>query len=119
AGGAALVEAGAAMLAVVTIEEALVLRAAGIRAPVLVFLGAVDRAEAEVAVAADLALVVWDIDAAKQLDDVAAAAGRRATVHFKVDTGMTRLGAPLEDAPRRFKAIRDLRHLNVEGLFTH
>jgi alanine racemase len=117
--GAALVEAGAAMLAVVTIEEALVLRAAGIRAPVLVFLGAQGPAEAEVAVAADLSVVVWDVDAAKQLDDVAAAAGRRATVHFKVDTGMTRLGAPLEDAARRYKEIRDLRHLVVEGLFTH
>jgi alanine racemase len=117
--GPALIEAGAAMLAVVTIEEALVLRAAGVRAPVLVFLGATDRAEAEAAVAADLALVVWDVEAAKMLDSVAASAGRRAAVHFKVDTGMTRLGAPLDDASRRFKEIRELRNLFVEGVFTH
>jgi alanine racemase len=117
--GPALIEAGAAMLAVVTIEEALVLRASGVRAPVLAFLGVQDREEAEVAVAADLALVVWDVDAAKLLDDVAASAGRRVAVHFKVDTGMTRLGAPLDDAVRRFKAIRDMKHLAVEGLFTH
>src|SRR5207249_4424010 len=70
--GHTLVEAGAAMLAVVTVEEALVLRAAGIRAPILVFLGATDRAEAEAAIAADLVLVVWDTEAAKQLGDVAA-----------------------------------------------
>jgi len=114
-----LVEAGAAMLAVVTVEEALVLRAAGIRAPILVFLGATDRAEAEAAVAADLALVVWEVAPAKELAEIAAAAGRTVTVHFKVDTGMTRLGAPVADAPARYKAIRDLRSVRVAGLMTH
>ena len=39
-----LVEAGAAMLAVITVEEALVIRRTGITAPVLVLFGASDRA---------------------------------------------------------------------------
>ncbi|HUQ42478.1 MAG TPA: alanine racemase, partial [Candidatus Limnocylindrales bacterium] len=55
-----LVDAGAAMLAVATVEEALVIRAAGISAPVLVLLGAFDRAEAEAAISRECALVVWD-----------------------------------------------------------
>ena len=59
-----LVEAGAAMLAVVTVEEAIVLRRTGITAPILVFFGAVDREEAEAAVAADCTLVVWDLERA-------------------------------------------------------
>jgi alanine racemase len=107
------------MLAVATVEEALVLRGSGVRAPVLILLGAQDRAEAEAAVAAECALVVWDLAEAKVLDEVAAAADRRATVHFKIDTGLTRLGAPLEEAVARFRAIRDLRHVRVDGLFTH
>jgi alanine racemase len=114
-----LVEAGAAMLAVVTVEEALVIRRAGIAAPVLVLFGASDRAEAEAAVAADCALVVWDEGRARLYDEVAAAADRTARVHFKVDTGLTRLGAPVAETPARLKAIRELRHLEVEGLFTH
>ena len=114
-----LLEAGAAMLAVVTVEEALVIRRAGISGPVLVLFGASDRAEAEAAVAADCTLVVWDLDRARLIDDVAAAAGRTARVHFKVDTGLTRLGAPVAEAPARLKALRELRHLEVEGLFTH
>jgi alanine racemase len=40
-------------------------------------------------------------------------------VHFKVDTGLTRLGAPVAEAPARLAAIREMRHLEVEGLFTH
>lgn len=114
-----LVDAGAVMLAVFTVEEALVIRRAGIAAPMLVLAGASDRAEAEAAVAADCALVVWDVEKARLYDDVAAAAGRRASVHFKVDTGLTRLGAPVAEAPARLAAIRELRHTAVDGLFTH
>jgi len=113
------VEAGAAMLAVFTVEEALVIRRAGITAPVLVFLGASDRAEAEAAVAADCALVVWDLERARLIDAAATGSGRTARVHFKVDTGLTRLGAPVAEAPARLAQIRELRHLEVEGLFTH
>lgn len=116
---ATLLEAGAAMLAVFTVEEGLVIRRAGITAPVLVLLGSSDRAEAEAAFAADCALVVWDVERARLYDDVAAAAGRTAHVHFKVDTGLTRLGSPVAEAPARLAAIRELRHLEVEGLFTH
>ena len=114
-----LVEAGAAMLAVFTVEEALVIRRAGIDAPVLVLGGATERAEAEAAVTADCALVVWDVERARLYDEVAAAARRTLRVHFKVDTGLTRLGAPFAEAPARIAQIREMRHLEVEGLFTH
>jgi alanine racemase len=114
-----LAEGGAAMLAVFTVEEALVIRRAGITAPVLVLAGAADRAEAEAAVAADCALVVWDLDRGRIYDEVAAAAARTVRVHFKVDTGLTRLGAPVAEAPARLEAIRALRHVTVDGLFTH
>ena len=114
-----LVDAGAAMLAVVTVEEALSIRAAGIRAPVLVLLGASERPEAEAAVSADCALVVWSIEQARLVDDVSASLGRRASVHFKVDTGLTRLGAPFAEAVARLRSVRELSHLSVDGLFTH
>lgn len=114
-----LAEAGAAMLAVVTVEEALAIRAAGIGAPLLVLLGATDRAEADAAIAADAAVVVWDDEGAGLMDEAAAARGARAAVHFKVDTGLTRLGSPVEEAAARYRRIRDLRHLRVEGIFTH
>jgi alanine racemase len=114
-----LADAGAAMLAVVTVEEALVIRQAGIRAPVLVLFGPSDRTEAHAAVAAECAMVVWDLDRARLIDQAAASADRRAVVHVKVDTGLTRLGAPLDEAARRYRAIRELPHLRVEGIFTH
>ena len=77
-----LVEAGAAMLAVVTIEEALVIRRAGITAPVLVLFSASDREEADAAVATDLTLVVWDLERARLIDEAAAAANVKAANIF-------------------------------------
>ncbi len=114
-----LVEAGAAMLAVATVEEALAIRAAGIRAPILILVGATDVAEAEAAISADCAIVVWDETGARLADEAAARRGFHGSVHFKVDTGLTRLGAPLEDAVARFRWVREQRNLRVDGIFTH
>lgn len=114
-----LVESGADILAVFTVEEGLVLRAAGIAAPILVFAGATRKEEAADAIAAGLALVVWDLERARWIDEAARAIGRRAVVHFKVDTGLTRLGSPLDEALARFRAVRDLAGLEIEGVFTH
>ena len=111
-------ESGAAMLAVATIDEGVVLRQGGISAPILVLLGPNDPDDAQTAVMLRLTCAVWDLDRAALLS-AAGSAQRPATVHFKVDTGLTRLGAPLEEAAQRCAAIRALPHLQVEGLFTH
>ena len=116
---AALVEAGAAMLAVFTVDEGVALRGAAIDAPILVLGGLGLMSEAASAVASSLPLPVWGEGAARARDEAAAAAGVRAKVHVKVDTGLTRLGAPFADAARRYAAIRAMPHLGVEGIFTH
>ena len=113
-----VLEAGAAMLAVATIDEGAVLRQSGIDAPILVLLGPSDRDDADTAVMLDLACAVWDLDRARLLS-AAGSAQRPARVHFKIDTGLTRLGSPLAEAAGRVAAIRALPHLAVEGLFTH
>ena len=112
-------EAGAVMVAVTTVEEGQVLREAGVSGPVLVFYGATDSSEVAHAVAQDLILVVWDVDRARAISEAATALRRTARVHFKVDTGLTRLGAPLGEAAARYRAIRALAHLEIDGIFTH
>ena len=61
----AAIEGGASSLAVATVEEAVVLRRARPRDPLLVLLGAQEQAERDAAVALDLAVTVWDVDAAR------------------------------------------------------
>lgn len=112
-------EAGAAALAVATVEEGLVLRRQGTAVPILVLLGAQSADEIAAAVDAGLSLTVWTLPAGQRIAAAGRAAGRRAAVQFKVDTGLTRLGAPVSEAIERYRAIASLTGLAVEGVFTH
>ena len=115
----AAIEAGAAMLAVATVEEAVVLRRVVRRHPLLVLLGAQSAEERDAALALDLTLTVWDIESARAMAEAARAAGKSATFHCKVDTGLTRLGAPLGEASDRYRAIAALGGARIDGVFTH
>lgn len=110
---------GAAALAVATIEEAVVLRRSRPTDMLLVLLGAEVPAERDAAVANGLTVTVWDVESATALGEAARAAGTTASVHFKVDTGLTRLGAPLAQAVDRYSAIGKVPGVRVEGVFTH
>src|SRR3989442_9128874 len=112
-------EAGAVMVAVATVEEGLALREGGVNGPILVLLGATDSSEVAHAVAQDLVLVVWDLERARAISEAATALRRNVRVHFKVDTGLTRLGAPTSEAPARFRSIASLPQLEIDGIFTH
>ena len=80
---------GCSWLGVTLVEEGLVLRDAGIKLPILVLGGAYDGFEALVDNA--LTPVIWTTE---HLRDLAAAAhGTTVAYHFKIDTGMARLGA--------------------------
>jgi len=112
-------EAGAVMVAVATVEEGLTLREGGVNGPILVLLGPTDSSEVAHAVAQDLVLVVWDVERARAISEAATTLRRSARVHFKVDTGLTRLGAPTKEAPARYRSIAALSHLEIDGIFTH
>jgi alanine racemase len=115
----AAIEAGAAALAVATVEEAIVLRRTLPVTPFLVLLGAQEQPERDAAVALDLAVTVWDVEMARAMGEAARAAGKTAAVQFKVDTGLTRLGAPVGQAAERYRAIAAIAGVRIDGVFTH
>lgn len=112
-------EAGAVMVAVAEIEEGLALREGGVSGPILVLLGPTDSSEVAHAVAQDLHLVVWDVERARAISEAATVLRRTARVHFKVDTGLTRLGAPTKEAATRYRSIASMPHIEMDGIFTH
>lgn len=64
-------------------------------------------------------LPVIDVPTARLIDRAAKKAGRKATVHFKIDTGMGRLGILAADAPRAIREVKALDNLDCEGIFSH
>jgi alanine racemase len=105
-------------LAVSLVEEGMELRAAGIRAPIVV-LGAYYNRHQDAVLSERLTPVVYDLG---ELERFAAAAGRRgrpAGIHVKIDTGMSRLGVSVDQLDAALARLRELPMLRLAGLCTH
>src|SRR5215470_13010966 len=83
--------------AVISVDEAAELRAAGLREPILVLGGPMSPTDADRALALDASLVVSRVEALDWIDAAAARAGRSADVQLELDTGMGRLGLAPDD----------------------
>jgi alanine racemase len=115
----ALLGAGCPQLAVLTVPEGVVLRDADVQAPILVLAGARNDDEARVAVARSLTPVLHDAEGHARLEAAARAGGTRILVHVEVDTGMHRMGVPVDDAVSFLCAVSASGSLELEGVFTH
>lgn len=104
---------GAEWLAVSNVAEGMELRQAGIQTRILV-MGGVFPFERDALFSAQLTPVVNSLEELHELDGV----GRPLAVHFKIDTGMARLGS-LASAQQIVQAIGTLRFLTVEGFLSH
>ncbi|PLR81110.1 MULTISPECIES: alanine racemase [Bacillus] len=114
----AALRAGASMLAVAFMDEAIALRRKGITAPILV-LGASRPEDINVAAELNLTLTVfqeeWIVKAAGILKPEL-----EISVHIKVDTGMNRIGVGTRDELRKLEAsITNNRQIRMEGIYTH
>ena len=120
-----LLDNGADALGVAFIDEALQLRNGGIDCPILI-LGHTPDEHVDVLLERDITPTVVSNSFAVTLSRAAAAQGRIAKVHIKVDTGMGRIGFVYNDvADTQAAAINDileiakLPNIEVEGIFTH
>jgi len=113
-----LMRQGAFGLGVARVEEGLELRETGIQAPILV-LGGIFPEQAPQTVAGDLEVVVWSLPVVRALGAAARAAGKRARIHIKVDTGMGRLGLlPDQVVPAAVQMAREP-GVKIAGVLTH
>ena len=115
----AALSAGADRLAVSMLSEALVLREGGIDCPILILGWTPERAY-ETLITNDITTAIYNVEEAKALNQTAERLGKKAKIHIKVDTGMSRIGiVPSEEGVRQACAILALPHLEAEGIFSH
>lgn len=105
--------------AVASAEEAMQLRNANIRKPILV-LGYTFPYSYETMINQEIIPTVFRSDMLKELDETARRLGVITPVHIKVDTGMARIGISPDDAGVLFvKEALACKNLLVDGIFTH
>ena len=105
--------------AVATAEEAHILRMAGIKKPILI-LGYTFPYSYPMLIEEEIRMAVFREDTLEQLSEAAAKLNKKAKVHVKIDTGMSRIGILPDESGFQFieKALHT-EGIEVEGIFTH
>jgi alanine racemase len=109
---------GAQRLAVALVDEGVELREHGITGPVLL-LSECGPEAVETAIEFGLTPTLYSTEAVASFAAGARAAGRRASVHLKVDTGMHRVGTSPEGFVELAEEIGREPSLELEGVWTH
>jgi alanine racemase len=113
-----LEQIGAPYVGVAYLEEGLRLRQEGLRIPVLI-LGGIVGSQVPRFIEHELTLTASSVDKLKAIEECARSLGRRARVHLKIDTGMERIGVHWYSAEPLLLASLRVKHVQVEGIFTH
>ena len=116
---AKLFEGRADFYGVACIEEAIELKKAGIKTPVLI-LGAVPKEFYSDIVKYDIRVPIFNLEDAKALSAEAVKQSKTAPFHFCVDTGMSRIGFQVnKESADACLEITKLPNIEAEGLFSH
>jgi alanine racemase len=116
-----LIGEGVEWLAVATVTEGIELRSAGIVAPILILGAANSQTQVNAIVKWDLQPTICTIDQAILVSKTAGASqpNQPISVHLKLDTGMSRLGANWHQAVDFFGEVADLPYLQIGSLYSH
>lgn len=104
---------------VACIEEAVELKKADIKTPVLI-LGHTSTENYDEVVKYDIRIPIFSLDDAQKLSQEACRQNKTAVYHFCVDTGMNRIGfKPTSENADICKKIHNLKNITCEGIFSH
>ena len=113
-----LAECGVDWFGVATVEEALELRVAGIQQPILL-LGGLYMSDPAHLIEYRLTPSISSTMRLDTYTECARRFGQPIEFHLKVDSGLGRLGLPLDRVAAFVEHYRELEGLHLKGLFTH
>jgi alanine racemase len=114
----ALEDAGADLLACADIEEGAALRAAGVRADILVF-GALSVSDLDGLFDCRLTPTISTPGAARAVNRASAKYHQPVPYHLKIDTGMNRLGFRYDNLRRTLPELLASEYLRLDAVYTH
>ncbi|UWD49707.1 alanine racemase [Clostridioides difficile] len=104
---------------VARLEEGLVLAKAGIKKTILC-MGYTNTDKIQHAVDSNIRITVYSLEMAMKIDELAKLSNKKAYVHIKIDTGMSRIGFLVnEQSISDIKKMFTLENLVIEGIYTH
>lgn len=114
-----LVSEGVDYLAIATLEEGIELRNNDIEVPILC-LGYVKENCFDLAVENNIDITIYKNESAQSLNKISQQKNKKARVHIKLDTGMSRLGFQINDETvDSIESICGYSNLDVVGIYSH
>lgn len=113
------IDEGVNMLGVALIEEAIELREAGIKLPILVMGSIYPFDNYKKIIEYDLIPTVASIESGRKLVEICRAEKAVCKVHVKIDTGMGRIGVVPSSAVSLVKFLVSSKELELEGIYSH
>jgi alanine racemase len=109
---------GVDLLGVAFADEAIELRDGGVEKPILILSGIYEK-EIDRVIDYDLIPMVFDGELGRSLSDRAHRRNTRVKIHLKFDTGLGRLGVPVEAAREFLEKMRGFPNLDIDGVASH
>jgi len=113
------IEGRVARFCVYEVGEAVALREAGVRAPILI-MGPIESGDLDLAHASNAAITLWDTGAyARRVASVARRRNKSFAVHVKIETGVSRVGLSPDAARAAIDGYARTPELVLEGAYSH
>ncbi len=113
-----LLSSGVDWLGVNSLEEGILLRREGIRAPVII-LGYTPLSQLKEVVEHGFRLVVYNFETVRALGEISKKKKKETLLHIKLETGTHRQGVYPEKIPEFIEEIKKFPYLRIEGISTH
>lgn len=114
-----LYQNGVDFFAVTFLEEALILRKAGIRASIMLLSPLVGEEQFAAALDNHITITITSLYEAQLLDEVTQRLNTKPKVHLKIDTGLGRFGIKPEDLVEVCQTLKKNSGIYIEGIYTH
>lgn len=106
-----------AMFCLETVEECLELRRENIKVPLLLLSECYEK-ELPLIFENDITVTVYDLEGAQELGAFAKKAGKRCSVHLRIDTDEECDGIDMDDFSEIYQQIRQIKNLRIDGIYT-
>ncbi len=107
-------------LCVANLSEAIILRKNGFKKPIIVLtFYELDEAEISAGIKHNIIFPLYTREQARVLNRVGERLRKKATVHFKIDIGTSRIGILPSQLPDFLKRMKTCKFISVEGIYGH